>query len=279
MLLYPALSWGETWKLTETMTATLDEKGVLTISTTKNAEAMPSYMDVKPPWYDDCLRILSVVIQNKVTSIGNAAFHDCTELASVSIPNTVTEIGWYAFDYCLSLDSVTIPNSVTKIGYCAFFECESLSSITIPNSVVEIESLVFYYCIGLTDMMVEWPTPLNVPDNMLEEVDLSSVTLHVPKGTKALYQATGVWKNFGTVVEDSSAGSEQVAIPTLKGYVSNGILSISGLQTGNPVFIYSIFGQLIYKGNAKSETEQIPLTIPGVYIVNAENQAVKIVVK
>jgi hypothetical protein len=71
------ISWGQTWKLTETMTATL-EKNVLTVSTSKNAEAMPDYNWVTiVPWYDDRDGIHSVVIQDKVTSVGTWAFMHC----------------------------------------------------------------------------------------------------------------------------------------------------------------------------------------------------------
>ena len=278
MSLCTTLCWGQTWNLTETMTATLDDKGVLTISTTKDAEAMPDYVYgvhpvagytmISSPWFvwyghedNHADKILSVVIENKVTRIGAHAFMCCINLTSVTIPNSVTTIGLWAFSTCPSLTSITIPKSVYKLGEGVFFSCK------------------------LKDVTVEWTTPLSLGTNdwnalrLFRGIDYSAATLHVPTGTKARYQAAFEWKNFGTIVEYTPTYTEYVEISTLKAYTSNGILHISGLQTGKPISIYSISGQLVYKGVAKAETEQIPLNVNGVYIVTSGNQTIKLVVK
>ena len=79
------LGWGQTWNLSETMTAVLDSDGVLTISTSKaEGEAMPDYSSYNTPWQDIKDRILSVVIGDKVTTIGTCAFQSCQNLLFVS---------------------------------------------------------------------------------------------------------------------------------------------------------------------------------------------------
>ena len=126
--------------------------GVLTISGTG---AMTDYSDSNhAPWYDNRSSITSVIIENGVTSIGNAAFHGCESLTSVTIPNSVTIIGERAFYGCSSLTSVTIPNSVTSIGYAAFNGCSSLTSVTIPNSVTSIGNNAFCDCSSLTSVTI-----------------------------------------------------------------------------------------------------------------------------
>ena len=120
--------------------------GTLTISGTG---AMADYK-YDSPWYDYHDSILSVVINDGVTSIGDNAFSGCISLTSITIPNSVTSIGDKAFYWCKSLTSITIPNSVTSIGDEAFFWCESLTSITIPNSVTSIGKFAFRYCSKLT---------------------------------------------------------------------------------------------------------------------------------
>jgi len=64
---------------------------------------------------------------------------------------------------------------------------------------------------------------------------------------------------------------------TLKAHASNGAFHISGLQSGKPVSIYSITGQLVYAGVAKAEYEQISVSVTGVYVVVSEYQSVKVV--
>ena len=100
----------------------------------------------------DISDIISVVIPNSVTSIGERAFCCCGGLTSVTIPNSVTSIGLCAFKGCCSLTSVTIGNSVTSIGERAFCDCSALTSVTIPNSVTSIGGCPFLYCSALTSV-------------------------------------------------------------------------------------------------------------------------------
>ena len=140
------LSWGETWKLTNTMTVTLDIAGVLTISTTALSEEMPNLS----PWSSVRPRILSIVIGDKVTTICDDAFYYCENLRYVTISNSVKTIGNQSFEHCENLISVTIGESVTTIGNRAFRFCRNLTSITIPNSVTTLGDNVFGNCYNLT---------------------------------------------------------------------------------------------------------------------------------
>jgi len=98
-------------------------------------------------------RVKRVIIEDGVTTIGNAAFFDFSALISVLIPNSVTRIGISAFSICTGLTSVLIPNSVTYIGMCAF-EASGLTSISIPNSVNTIENQAFQGCSNLTTVII-----------------------------------------------------------------------------------------------------------------------------
>jgi len=129
VLLFSAPSWGQTWNLSPTMTATLDN-GVLTISTSASSEAMPDY---STPWSDVRDDIKSVVIVDKVTTIGANAFQNCTNLISVVFSNTIVSIGSFAFENCFSLDLINLPSFLTSIGYGTFNNCPSLTSINIKN--------------------------------------------------------------------------------------------------------------------------------------------------
>jgi len=189
VFLFSVQAWGQTWNLTPTMTATLDGNGVLTISTTASSEAMPDYTGFDNPWYDVLENIRSVVIEDKVTTIGNNAFFLCSALTSITLPNTLETIGSGAF-YTCGLSSITIPASVVSIGDEVFVSCSNLLSInveegnknyssvdgvlynkdqtilywypagksntgfSIPNSVLSIGSCAFIYCSNLTSVLI-----------------------------------------------------------------------------------------------------------------------------
>jgi len=103
-------------------------------------------------FYDSML--MSIIIPDSVTKIGDQAFEACTSLTSVTIPDSVMMIPYFCFFNCTSLTSITIPDSVTKIDQGAFVDCSSLISITIPNSVTEIGINAFANCTSLTSIII-----------------------------------------------------------------------------------------------------------------------------
>ena len=104
--------------------------------------------------FDDCDSLISVIIPNSVTIIGDWAFWNCYSLTSINIPNSVTTIGNSVFKNCISLTSITIPNSVTTIGRSAFTGCTNLTSVTIPNSITTIKDGTFNICRSLTSITI-----------------------------------------------------------------------------------------------------------------------------
>ena len=149
--------------------------------------------------------IISVVIPNVITAIGDYAFGYCRSLTSVTIPNSVTSIGDYAFSVCTSLTSIDIPNGVTSIGnqalyMCsgltscnigsgvtsignsAFGYCTSLTNITIPNSVTSIGDTAFYVCSGLTSITSNATTAPTIGSYTFQHIKTGG-TLRVPSGS------------------------------------------------------------------------------------------------
>ena len=168
------LEKGYTYWVEDNLTWKLYEDGTLNIS---GKGAMKNYDregDNPSPVYNN-LSVKKVVIEDGVTSIGDAAFYDCINLTSITIPDGVTSIGDAAFSNCISLTSITIPDSVTSIGAYAFSNCWDLTSITIPDSVTSIGKSAFYKCSSLTAISLSCKSSLKKSD-FGEQADLVSYT-------------------------------------------------------------------------------------------------------
>ena len=120
----------------DNLTWKLSCDSVLTISGTG---AMADYAYNTMPWYDYRSSILSVVISDGVTSIGDNAFTRYSTLTSVTIPNSVTSIGYMAFCECTSLTNIIIGDGITRIKGGAFHHTPIFSNESVwENEVLYI---------------------------------------------------------------------------------------------------------------------------------------------
>lgn len=78
-------------------------------------------------WSAHLNEIVTINVEEGVTSIGDNSFTGSKSLTSVTIGNGVTSIGKKVFANCTGLKSVTIPSSVTYIADTAFDGCGSLT--------------------------------------------------------------------------------------------------------------------------------------------------------
>lgn len=140
--------------------------GTLTISGTgAMADQFDNYNN--RPWEEYVDQITTIVVNDGITSIGEAAFwrfqklttamlpdslttisqqafYGCTALKTVNFPANLKTIEGWAFLGC-ALESVTLPEGLTTIGYRAFSECKNLTSVTVPASVTTIDEGAFGY--------------------------------------------------------------------------------------------------------------------------------------
>ena len=221
-------------------------------------------------WYDafhGCSALSSVSIPNSVTSIGEGTFAGCSSLTSIIIPNSVTIINEETFRECSGLKSVSIPNSVTYIGGSAFNGCSSLTSITIPNSVTFIVGSAFWNCSGLTTITSEIEKPFEIDNSTFGDDIYDVAELIVPKGTKALYQATEGWNKFAKITE--AAGEEEISEFYVDGiYYKVGENNTVSVTSGEVKYSGDVVipSQVTYNGNSYTVT-----SISSVAFMNCTN--------
>ncbi len=178
----------------------------------------------------------TTTIPNTVVSIGSHAFSMFRDFPTIFIPNSVTSIGENAFYCCFNITTIevdannttfdsrencnaiietssnklilgcintVIPNTVTIIGSSAFEGCGNLSSITIPISVTSIEDQAFRGC-DLSEVvsLATVPPTLSflVFYNAFHDA-YSTISLYIPCGSLADYQAATGWSNFTNIQE------------------------------------------------------------------------------
>ena len=138
--------------LGENLTWTLDKNGKLTISGTGDMDRCA--LESQVPWAAYRDQILTVVIEEGVTSIGDYAFYECWKLEEVSLPQSLEAIYKDAFYFCKSLKSVTIPDAVVLISSNAFYLCESMESLDLGEGVAHIGESAFDCCRALTEVTI-----------------------------------------------------------------------------------------------------------------------------
>ena len=138
----------------DSVTWTLDEDGVLTLSGTGATNDYTIEEGGRSPFYDHADAIQTLVVADGITGIGQLLFAECTALSSVSIPDSVTFIGAGAFYYCCALTSFDVPDEVTALGEMIFYNCYSLVQIDLSAALTSIGSYAFYDCNALVSVNI-----------------------------------------------------------------------------------------------------------------------------
>lgn len=163
-----------------------------------------SVASIENQTFEGCTKLKSIVIPNAVKAIKSSAFASCSALTSVEFGNSVGSIGSYAFELCSSLTEVVLPNSVTTIEWGAFADCAALASVTLPASVRNLEQGLFYGDNNLKDIFchITNPQEVEMSSGVFNGMPTGTCVLHVPRGTKELYQMLPQWKDFANIVDD-----------------------------------------------------------------------------
>lgn len=156
--------------------------------------------------FSNCSNLTSVTFEenSQLTSINSYAFYGCSSLTSIEISNSVTSIRDYAFDSCRGLTSITFGENskLASIGSSAFQYCRGLTSITIPEGVTSIGNYAFWSCSSLTTMTVLPTTP---PALSSTNVIYSATTsIYVPDESVSAYQSATNWSNFANIIKPLS---------------------------------------------------------------------------
>ena len=96
-----------------------------------------NYASSRIPWRSYRSDIKSVIIADKITSIGKNAFYKCSSLTSVVIPSNVVTIGDKAFSDCKALISVVLRSDTPVSLGSKVFSKTDIEAIYVPEKVLD----------------------------------------------------------------------------------------------------------------------------------------------
>ena len=116
--------------------------------------------------------LVSVLIPEGVTDIGEVAFFGCSNLKSVVFPESLKMIREEAFGET-ALEEVILPSGLELIEEKAFFSCESLRKIEVPGKDTVVGSDAF----GCCDILHEGYIAAGFPESIRHHEELQYTLL------------------------------------------------------------------------------------------------------
>lgn len=143
-----------------------------------------------------------VTFPEGLKKIGAYAFQQTLQ-RELEIPHSVKELGIGAF-YGTKLEMISLPENVTYIPTALFQKCLNLSSVHLGN---EVAFLSAYWLDGCSLEHLYVPVKSFLPichENAFAGAEhlYETCVLHVPVGSKGLYQSESPWKNFKLILDD-----------------------------------------------------------------------------
>lgn len=97
--------------------------GLVKLDDTKNVK-MFAYQA-----FYSCKNLESVVLSEKMESIGQRAFHSCPSLKTVTVSKSLKQLQNFAFADCSALSTIDVGEGLGNVGAGAFNECKALTCV------------------------------------------------------------------------------------------------------------------------------------------------------
>ena len=187
----------------------------------------------------------------------------------------------FTFHNMPKIRELTFNAAMKTIEEVCFQDIENLQKITLKQRDKRfwISYSSFKNTPTLTDVYVENETPFGFSFVSDENGFYPPrYTLHVPVGSKALYEEAPGWCEFGKIVEDVAGVDETVVeTPTWRCTAVSGGVAIVGAE-GMELRIVAIDGKLVERLTPTSDCATVHLPA-GLYIVSAAGRSVKVCVR
>lgn len=211
-----------------------------------------------------CESLTSLEIPEGITDLPSYFVAGCSSLKNVVLPKSLNYVGWGAFQECSSLERIDLPNTLENIQTNAFASCTSLKYFRLPEGIknlgdgiianTSLEELhipffpsimgnyVFADC-HIMHLYSYREKPYRLNEYRFKNLNYSTCTLHVPKGSREAYAEAYYWRDFGTIVEmnegEGGGGDDTPKTAFAVFDPSNGVLTFK-YEASKPDGAYSL---------------------------------------
>lgn len=120
----------------------------------------------------------------------------------------------------------------------------------------------------------------NTSEQAFEMTFVNNATLLVPEKSLEAYQATAPWSGFGTIKAMAEvSGIRNTVMSGVAFHSADGLIHISGLETGKRVVFYSIDGKLLGAATAADGTTSFAAKPGTLVVARTGRERMKIAVK
>ena len=155
------------------------------------------------------------------------------QIVTLTIENGITSIGKYAFAEFTALKVANLPSTLKNIGTCAFVCCYDLSILEIPTSVEQIENGAFAAC----DNLIQEENGMSYVDNWLIECSSSVSTTDITWKPSTIGIANQAFVNCQTIWKlNLPSGLKYIGDYSLPHTLTSVTIPDSVTRIGNGVF-------------------------------------------
>lgn len=159
----------------------------------------------------------------------------------IDLPNTLESIQDNVFASCTSLKYFKLPEGIKNLGN-SIISNTSLEELHIPFFPSIMGNYVFADC-HIMHLYSYREKPYRLNEYRFKNLNYSTCTLHVPKGSRAAYAEDYYWRDFGTIVEmnEGEGGGDDDTPKTAFAVFdpSNGVLTFK-YEASKPDGAYSL---------------------------------------
>ncbi len=207
-----------------------------------NGETLADYTNISGsnavPWAPFLPEIVTLVVEEGITALGQNLLRDAKSLLNISLPSTLKYIGQATFRDCDALLSVTVPDSVEVLTRTAFYDCDMLREVTLGGTYTYLTDKLFQKCINLRQIAIP---------NTIEYIDANAFGSCAQINTIYFGGTRAQW--YSVLTNSKSLGATAIKKDYIKVYCTDG-LYIDGFISIENGLVYKIAdGILIIMGD------------------------------